>query len=290
MRIHVAFFALLAVAAGASGQPVPAGHERITLWPNGAPGSEARRGEAEIAQDYWVRNIHDPSLTVYRPPPGTANGTAVIVVPGGGHRLLVFEAEGEQPAAFLASLGITAFALKHRLAREEGSPYSIEGHARADAYRALRLVRSRAAEWHLDPNRVGIMGFSAGGEVVGLVSFAPGDGDPKAADPVDRVSGRPDFSIFIYPGPLAVPEAVPATAPPAFLLAAADDPCCGTPTVRLLQMFRDAKVPVEAHVFASGGHGFNMGQRSKLASIGTWPSRLAEWLADYGWLGPRAPR
>jgi len=271
----------------AAAQPALNTHERISLWPNGAPGSESRRGEAEVAQDYWVRNIHDPSVTVYLPPPGKANGTAVVVVPGGGHRLLVFKAEGEEPAAFLANLGITAFALKHRLAREEGSTYSIERDAKADAYRALRLVRSRAAEWHLDPKRIGIMGFSAGGEVVGLVAFGPVDGDATAADAIDRVNGRPDFAIFIYPGPLAVPETVPATAPPAFLLAAADDPCCAAPTVRLLQQYRDAKVPVEAHIFASGGHGFNMGQRSSLKSVGTWPTRLAEWLADYGWLGGR---
>jgi len=291
MRIGAAAVVFLSalVLVPAPAGAVPAGasestHERIPLWPNGAPGSEARRSEPELAQDYWVRNVHDPSLTVYRPAEGTANGTAVIVVPGGGHRLLVFHAEGEEPAAFLANLGITAFALKHRLAREEGSPYSIERDARADAYRALRLVRSRAAEWHLDSKRIGIMGFSAGGEVVGLVSFGTGDGDPNAADPIDRVNGRPDFSIFIYPGPLAVPDTIPASAAPAFLLAAADDPCCGTPTVRLLQLYRDAKVPVEAHVFASGGHGFNMGQRSTLQSISRWPQRLAEWLADYGWL------
>jgi acetyl esterase/lipase len=285
MRLAAATLAFLSTLAGWAHAQAPAtAHERIPLWPNGAPGSEARRHEPELAQDYWVRNIHDPSLTVYLPPPGTANGTGVIVVPGGGHRLLVFHAEGEEPAAFLANLGITAFALKHRLAREEGSPYSIERDARADAYRALRLVRSRAADWHLDPKRIGIMGFSAGGEVVGLVSFGSGDGDPRATDPVDRANGRPDFSILIYPGPLAVPESVPSTAPPAFLLAAADDPCCGTPTVRLLQLYRDAKVPVEAHVFASGGHGFNMGQRSKLKSVSTWPQRLAEWLADYGWV------
>jgi acetyl esterase/lipase len=291
MRPAVALSILLALQPCASGpasaQPAPATHERIALWPGGAPGSEARRGEAEIAKDYWVRNIHDPSLTVYLPPPGKANGSAVVVVPGGGHRLLVFKAEGEEPAAFLANLGVTAFALKHRLSREEGSTYSIERDARADAYRALRLVRSRAAEWRLDPRRIGIMGFSAGGEVVGLVSFGPGDGDPNAPDPIDRVNGRPDFAIFIYPGPLAVPETVPATAPPAFLLAAADDPCCAAPTVRLLQQYRDAKVPVEAHIFATGGHGFNMGQRSSLKSVGTWPARLAEWLGDYGWLGSR---
>src|SRR4051812_15410543 len=273
MRMACLLGLLAALPVHANAQAPAAVHNRISLWPNGAPGSEARRGEAEIAQDYWVRNIHDPSLTVYLPAPGKANGTAVVVVPGGGDRLLVFHAEGEEPAAFLATLGITAFALKHRLAREEGSPYSIERDARADAYRALRLVRSRATEWHLDPKRIGIMGFSAGGEVVGLVSFGAGDGDANAADPVDRVNGRPDFSIFIYPGPLAVPESVPATAPPAFLLAAADDPCCGTPTVRLLELYRDAKVPVEAHVFASGGHGFHMGPRPEITTLHTRPRR-----------------
>jgi acetyl esterase/lipase len=175
---------------------------------------------------------------------------------------------------------VAAFALKHRLAREEGSTYSIERDAKADAYRALRLVRSRATEWHLDPKRIGIMGFSAGGEVVGLVAYGDGNGDAQAADPVDRINGRPDFTIFIYPGPLAVPSAIPKTTPPAFLLAANDDPCCAAPTVKLLQLYRDAGVSAEAHFLAKGGHGFNMGQRSTLASVRTWPQRLADWLKD----------
>jgi acetyl esterase/lipase len=284
MRVVVPALLAITLVSTASAQPAPAAHERIPLWPNGAPGSESRRHEAEIAKDYWVRNIHDPSLTVFLPPPGKANGAAVIVVPGGGHRLLVYTAEGEEPAAFLAGLGVTAFALKHRLAREDGSTYTIEGDARADAYRALRLVRSRAAEWRIDPSRIGIMGFSAGGEVVGLVSFGKGDGDPGAADPIERVNGRPDFSIFIYPGPRALPRDVPAGAPPAFTVAAIDDPCCASATLGLLQMYRLAKVPIEGHVYASGGHGFNMGQRSTLQSVSTWPQRLADWLADYGWL------
>jgi acetyl esterase/lipase len=256
--------------------------ERLPLWPNGAPGSESRRQEAEVAQDYWVKNVHDPSLTVFLPPPEKASGAAVIVVPGGGHRLLVFNAEGRDPAQFLAGLGIAAFALKYRLAREERSTYSIERDARADTYRALRLVRSRAAEWHLDPARIGVMGFSAGGELAGLVSFGAGDGDPAATDPIDRISGRPDFAIFVYPGPLAVPASIPKSAPPAFLVAASDDPCCAVPTIQLLQQYRDAGIPVEAHILAKGGHGFNMGQRSTLVSVHTWPQRLAEWLSDTG--------
>ena len=165
-----------------------------------------------------------------------------------------------------------------------GSTYSIEKDAKADTYRALRLVRSRAAEWHLDPHRIGVMGFSAGGELAGMVSYESGDGNASAADPVDRVSGRPDFSILIYPGPLAVPASMPAAAPPAFLAAASDDPCCAVPTLKLLQMYRDAGIPVEAHIPAKGGHGFNMGQRSKLKAVNTWPARLADWLSDSGLL------
>lgn len=260
--------------------------QRISLWPKGAPGSEARRAEPELAQDYWVRNIHDPSITVFLPPRDKATGAGVLVIPGGGHRLLVHKAEGVEPAAYLNGLGVAAFVLKHRLQREEGSPYTIDRDARADAYRAMRTVRSRSAEFGVDPRRLGVMGFSAGGEVVGLIAFGSGEGDAQALDPVDRVNGRPDFAIFIYPGPLAVQATVPATAPPAFLAAASDDPCCSIPTLKILQQYKDAGVPVEAHVFAKGGHGFNMGQRSKLKAVHTWPQRLADWLADSGLLGP----
>jgi acetyl esterase/lipase len=126
------------------------------------------------------------------------------------------------------------------------------------------------------------MGFSAGGELAGLVAFGGGEGDSTAADPVDRMNGRPDFAIFVYPGPLAVPASLPKTAPPAFPVAASDDPCCAVPTIQLLHQYRDAGIPVEAHILAKGGHGFNMGQRSKLASVHTWPQRLADWLTDVG--------
>jgi len=288
MRRVVLAAAILALASVAvSGQQ---NHERISLWPNGAPGSESRKTEPEQAQDYWVKNVHDPSITVYLPPPEKATGAAVVVVPGGGHRLLVFKAEGLEPAEYLATLGVAAFALKYRLAREEGSTYAIEKEAKADTYRALRMVRSRAAEWHLDPHRIGVMGFSAGGELVGLVAYGSGDGNPQAADPIDRINGRPDFTIFVYPGPLAVPPTLPATAPPAFLTAASDDPCCAVPTIKLLQMYRDAGVPVEAHIAAKGGHGFNMGQRSKAKSVNTWPARLADWMSDSGLLAVQSAK
>ena len=270
---------LLSTALASAAEPV-----EVPLWPNGAPGFEARRAEATVAKDYWIKNVHNPSLTVYLPPKEKATGAAVVIAPGGGHRLLVFHAEGEEPALYLSSLGVAAFALKYRLGREEGSPYSIEKHAREDGQRALRLVRSQAALWNVDPARIGMMGFSAGGEVVSMVAFGGAPIDAGATDPVDRTSSRPDFLIFVYPGPLGVPEVVPKDAPPAFLLVANDDAGASGVTLSLFQKYRDAGAPVEAHVLGRGGHGFNMGDRSTLASVKTWPQRLADWLTDSGWL------
>jgi acetyl esterase/lipase len=258
----------------------------IPLWPKGAPGFENRRNEPEQAKDYWVKNIHNPSLTVFLPPKDKANGAAIVICPGGGHRLLVWTAEGIDPAKFLNSLGVTVFVLKYRLGRDTLSPYKIEVHARQDGLRAMRLVRSRAAEFGIDTNRIGIMGFSAGGEVVDMVTFGPNKGDAKAQDPIDHETAKPSFVIQIYPGPLDIPDVVPADAPPAFLLAANDDPCCSVPLMQLLQKYRDAKVPVEAHIFTQGKHGFNMGYRSKLKSINHWPQRLADWLDDNNILQP----
>lgn len=257
----------------------------IPLWENGAPGFESRRDEPEEAKDYWVRNIHNPSLTVFLPPKEKATGAAVVVCPGGGHRMLVFGAEGVEPARYLNSLGVAAFVLKHRLPRQEGSPYDLNVHPREDGLRAMRLVRSRAAEWGVDPNRIGFLGFSAGGEVASMVAFRPNAGDPNAPDPIDRASARPDFLAEVYPGPLGIPDSLPENPPPAFLLVANDDGASRN-ILALLDKYRAARAPVEAHVFATGGHGFNMGNRSKLASIKNWPARLGDWLSDSGYLTP----
>ena len=255
----------------------------IPLWKSGAPGFESRRDEPEQHQDWWYKNIHSPSLTVFLPAAGKANGTAVVVAAGGGHRELVFNPEGVEPAQYLASLGVTAFALKYRLFREPGSKYTIDNTAE-DIRRAMRTVRARAAEWHIDPKRVGVMGWSAGGEVAALVAYPPVDGDARSPDPVERVSARPDFQILVYPGPLGIPDKIPATAPPLFLVGAADDEYVANVLFDLTRKYHDAGAQIETHIYAQGKHAFNMGQRSDFISIRHWPQRLAEWLEDRGYL------
>lgn len=260
---------------------------QIPLWQKGAPGFENKRNEPEEAKDYWVKNIHNPSITVYLPPKEKATGAAVVIFPGGGHRLLVFNAEGRDPARFLNSLGVAAFIVKYRLFREDSALYSLDREVKQDAYRAMRLVRSMAAEFNIDPDRVGTLSFSAGGEVANIIAYDPGKGDPRAPDPVDRLDGRPNFQLLVYPGPLGVPATIPADAPPAFLIAANDDPCCSTPVVNILEKYRAAKVSVEAHILSSGNHGFNMGYRSNLQAVKAWPQLMANWLADRGLLKPK---
>ncbi len=272
------FFCVLASAGKAEPQVVP-------LWEMGAPGFEGRRGDPEVAKDYWVKNIHNPSLTVFPAPKDKANGCAVLIVPGGGHRELVFNAEGVEPAKFLNNLGVTCFVLKHRLARETNSPYSLQIHPQQDAQRAMRVIRSRATEWNLDTNRIGALGFSAGGEVVAMLVYSPTTGNTNGLDAIDRSSCRVDFQISIYPGPLGVPaEDIPADVPPAFFLVANDDNSHVGPVLAQLEKYRAARRPVEVHLYAKGGHGFNLGNRSKLASIKAWPQRMADWLADNGFL------
>lgn len=255
----------------------------LPLWSNGAPGFENRRNEPEQAKDWWVKNIHNPSITVYLPPKEKATGAAVVICPGGGHRELVFDAEGVEAAQFLNSIGVAAFVLKYRLVREENSPYKFE-NVKQDAYRAMRTVRSHAIEWGVDVNRVGVLGFSAGGEVVAMIAYEDGKGDTNAKDPVDRENGKPDFQMLVYPGPYGIPETIPSDAPPAFLLVANDDWCCSGPVVDILNKYRKTTVPIEVHIYAQGNHAFNMGNRSSLNSIKTWPQRMADWLSDNGYL------
>lgn len=282
MSRHKLALLLIAVSCVARAQqPNPV--QVIPLWEKGAPGFESRRNEPEQHQDWWYKNIHNPSLTVFLPPAGKANGTAVIVAAGGGHRELVFNPEGVEPAEYLASLGVTSFALKYRLFREPGSKYTIENTAQ-DIRRAMRTVRARAGEWKIDPDRIGVMGWSAGGEVAALVAYPPVDGDAKSRDPVERVSARPSFEILVYPGPLGIPDRIPQDAPPLFLAGAADDENVANVMFDLVRKYNEAGASIETHIYTQGKHAFNMGQRSPYVSIRHWPDRMTDWLQDRGYL------
>ncbi|RZA01894.1 MAG: alpha/beta hydrolase [Moraxellaceae bacterium] len=275
VRFFLAMTLLFSIHVSAADEP-----HVISLWKNGAPGFEELKNKPESAQDWWVRDINNPSIVVFKPAQELANGTAILIAPGGGHKNLVFNAEGRDAALFLNKLGITAFVLKYRLARQEGSPYSLDIHPQQDAYRAMRTIRSRAKEFGIDVNKIGIMGFSAGGEVVASVAYASGNGDIKAKDPIDRINGKPDFQILVYPGPLWIPNTIDSTAPPAFMVAAMDDACCAKPIIDLAQLYQAAKIPAEIHLYAKGDHAFNMGYRTPLKGLHSWPDRLADWLED----------
>lgn len=297
---------LLALALGlgltsplALAQQPPAAPPVFQLWPDGAPGSQKHHGEPEkLVDGAYPVNIHDPSLTVVKADPRHANGAAVVVVPGGGHRILVFQNEGMLAAKNLNRIGVTAFVLKYRLARDPhsvsdaGAAYTIEGDAAADLRRALRWVRAHAAEYGVDPQRVGAMGFSAGGELVSLVADnpEPAPSAPARLDAIDRQSSRPDFQVLVYPGPLGYPARAPKNAPPAFLVAGSKDSCCMPPTIGLYQQLLAAGVSAELHLYADTDHAFNVGQRGERISVQHWPDRLSDWLADGGWLVPRAGR
>jgi len=267
----------------------PATRPEHPLWPGDAPGSEGvaigERVEppAKAGGAVRISRVHRPSITLYAPPPSAATGAAIVVAPGGGHRYLAMH-EGYDVGEWLASRGIAAFVLKYRLAREEGSKYRADVHPVADAHRAIRTIRHRASEWRVDPARVGIMGFSAGGEVALRASLAFDAGNSTAADPVERQSSRPDFQILVYPGIRSVSlDAVSKNTPPAFLICAHDDPSPAERIPNVYLALLKAGVPAEMHIYARGGHGY--GIRKRDMPVSTWTARAEEWLADMGLLG-----
>lgn len=259
--------------------------KEIQLWKEGAPGSEGKSGTEKIriaeGGDHVVSGIHRPTITPFIPAKGS--GAAVIIAPGGGHSELWIDHEGYNPARWFQQRGIAAFVLKYRLAREAGSTYTVDKDALADIKRAIRLVRSRAKEWNIDTEKIGVMGFSAGGELAGLAAMRFDKGNTAATDAVDRVSSYPDFQALIYPGNAARLE--PAkNSPPVFLVGGYKDrPDISEGIARVYLKYKETGIPAELHIYASAGHGFGMRQTNTSASAG-WSERFVDWLSDLGFL------
>ena len=270
---------LLSASASASDRPP------ILLWPHGAPGSEGKTAPEHVrltAQgEHIVSGVNAPSLTAYLPDKAKATGVAVIVVPGGGHRELWMDHEGYRVGRWLRDHGVAAFVLKYRLAREEGSTYTVEGDALPDVQRAIRLVRSRAAAWNIAPDRIGVMGFSAGGELAALAGVRPETGRRDPDDPTDRVRSRPDFMALIYP---SIPPDLPLSAqtPPAFLLCGeGDSPAISQGIATFYLSMRRAGASAELHVLTGAGHGFGV-RDSNPPAIRNWPNLFNDWLGARG--------
>jgi acetyl esterase/lipase len=260
--------------------------QEIILWPNGAPGSEGKTSKEKIRVvdgDQVVTNIHNPSITVYLPAKEKATGAAVIIAPGGGHRELWITHEGYNEAKWLSDRGIASFVLKYRLARDSNSTYTIDKDELADMQRAIRLVRSRAKEWSVDTAKIGVMGFSAGGEVAALAAMRFDYGNAGATDPVDRLSSRPAFQALIYPGNSGRFE-VATNAPPVFLVGGyGDRPDIAEGIAQVYLKYKKANVPAELHIYSNAAHGFGMREKNKGAVTG-WIARFEDWLNDRGFL------
>jgi endo-1,4-beta-xylanase len=266
-------------------------HPSVPLWPNGAPGSEGKTAPEVVTQinaegEHTVTTIHAPSIAPYLVRGAKSPVAAIIVAPGGGHALLSIDHEGYDVAKYLSGHGVAAFVLKYRLAREKGSTYTVEGDALADMQRAVRMVKARAAEWGVDPARVGVMGFSAGGELAILAAERFDAANPAAPDPIDRESDRPAFEVLMYPGGLT-PEIVAKVAkdtPPAFLLCGADDrENISQMLPELFVAMRKAGVSAELHEYAGVGHGFGL-RLSQHGAVAGWPQLLVDWLDAKGFL------
>lgn len=311
-RMLFVLFAITTVDMPAAGSEVdqswvpPAGFTQIPIWPEGAPDRPEVQEALESVFDVrkkpgrhytGVANVSNPTITIF-PPKGANAGASVIVFPGGGFRILAMDIEGTEICDWITSKGVTCVLLKYRV--PGGNHYwdrDCRCHvtpevpfALQDAQRAIRLVRSKSKELHIDPDRIGVIGFSAGGYLVAQTSnmFEP---SYAPVDAVDELSSRPDFAIALYPGHLCRSGGtldpgilVTELTPPTFLLQAWDDPvdkiCNSTLYARALDK---AGVPAEVHLFATGGHAF--GLRSTGSQVSSWPSLVENWLGEIGILG-----
>jgi acetyl esterase/lipase len=290
----------LTLAAGlcAAAAAIAATSEPIPLWTGGAPGEQPGPGNEKdttneksnlVAGKRVARigGITNPTIQVFSPPKNRNSGAAVVVFPGGGYSILALDLEGTEVCEWLNSMGITGVLLKYRVPPHKG----VDRHAAPlqDAQRAVRLVRSHAQEWGINPSRVGVLGFSAGGHLAAAASTNFDAETYPAADAADKLSCRPDFAVLIYPAYLAVkaenekqpPEIkVTASTPPSFLIQAEDDNVRVENSLFYYLALKNAKVPAEMHLYAKGGHGY--GLRPTENPVTGWPALAQRWFHTIG--------
>ena len=291
MRVLTMLMSILALL-GCSGAAVANDAETVKLWPKGPPGSMgAMQAETTGNQPpfgYVTRNVSDPTLTVFRADPKIANGTAVIIAPGGGFHLLSIENEGDGVARWLNSLGITAFVLRYRvlptgndvalvLMRRlmnfkelEAATAPLRPLAAADGEQAMRYVRANAKRYNVRADRIGVMGFSAGGAVAAWTTLE------------GKADSRPDFVVAMYAGLVGEPLTVPAKAPPLLAMVADDDPIVRPESDRLVKAWQAAGADATLVTFATGGHGFGIAKSGKASDA--WPGRAQQWFEAKGLL------
>jgi acetyl esterase/lipase len=295
-RLRDGLVAALLLSVAAAAARADKGPESIPLWPHGAPGekddadTERTLPREREPGTTLITDVNRPSIAVYRAPAEKNTGTAVLVCPGGGYNLLAWDKEGTEVAEWLNTLGVTGVVLKYRVPARKGQ----ERHAAPlqDAQRALGLVRQRAKEWGIDPDRVGILGFSAGGHLAAVLSTNSEKRTYEPADDADRESCRPNFVLLIYPGflvgkaeegnKLTADLKVTGHTPPTFLVMTEDDPIRVENVLFYYEALKGAKVPAELHVYPSGGHGY--GLRPSKHEVSTWPQRAEQWLRALGML------
>lgn len=275
-------------------QPSP-GHTQVPIWPGAvpdarpAPGLESTTTTKPPGSVVFVVNVTQPTMTVYSPKKKNT-GAAIVVFPGGGYNALAIDLEGTEICDWLTSKGITAVLLKYRVPSRESGAFWESPRALEDAQRTLSLVRFHAAEWHVDPHKIGVIGFSAGGHMVTATSTHFDHRSYAPVDAADKESCRPDFAMALYPGhlwdddnPCALNPNVPVTSntPPTFIVQAENDPVDNVNnSLVYFVALQKAKVPAEMHLFAQGGHGF--GLRHKDLPIGAWPELAEKWMQSIG--------
>ncbi|MGC1276083.1 MAG: alpha/beta hydrolase [Planctomycetaceae bacterium] len=270
----------------------------LKLWPDKPPGFQVESGperdtsgpdSRDVAGRSVIRlgHVSTPQLHVFLPPEEKRNGTSVVICPGGGFHILAWDLEGTEVAQWLNSLGVTAAVLKYRVPTAGNDPKWLP--PTQDAQRAVSLLRSQAPQWKLAPDRVGVMGFSAGGRTAAMAAVHADKRHYDAVDDVDEQAAHPDFQLLIYPaylvddeGELRSDVVVTKESPPAFLVHAYDDPVTPKNSVELFLALKNAGVPSELHVYDSGGHGYGLRPTEK--PITAWPKRCEEWMRTKGLL------